>query len=203
MNEILEAVDEHTPRIEWRGRTRFRSCEWGYGARMSRSLLEDAFAHHVWATLRLIDSCLALSPEQLGTAVPGTYGAVLDTMRHLVGGDFFYLFVASGERTTLIDESHMDLPELRTAIEGQGAAWSRLLRDDLDPDVVLEEVDIDDGYRKQAPMGIRLAQALHHGTDHRSQICTVLTTFGVEPPAIDVWDFGLEDGRVVEIPPTA
>ena len=38
-------------------------------------------------------------------------------------------------------------------------------------------------------MGIRLAQALHHGTDHRSQICTALTTLGVEPPEIDVWAF--------------
>jgi uncharacterized damage-inducible protein DinB len=50
-------------------------------------------------------------------------------------------------------------------------------------------------------MGIRLAQALHHGTDHRSQICTALTTLGVEPPAIDVWDFGVQDGRVTEVLP--
>jgi uncharacterized damage-inducible protein DinB len=39
---------------------------------------------------------------------------------------------------------------------------------------------------------------LHHGTDHRSQVCTALTTLGVEPPAIDVWDYGVEAGRVVE-----
>ena len=38
-------------------------------------------------------------------------------------------------------------------------------------------------------MGIRLAQAIHHGTDHRSQVCTALTTLGIEPPAIDVWDY--------------
>jgi uncharacterized damage-inducible protein DinB len=52
-------------------------------------------------------------------------------------------------------------------------------------------------------VGIRLAQALHHGTDHRSQICTALSTLGVEPPAIDVWDFCEQDGRLVEIPPTS
>ena len=46
------------------------------------------------------------------------------------------------------------------------------------------------------------SQALHHGTDHRSQICTALTTLGMEPPLIDVWDFGAEVGRVTEIPPT-
>ena len=59
----------------------------------------------------------------------------------------------------------------------------------------------DDGSEVRAPMSIRLAQVLHHGTDHRSQICTALTTLGVAPPDIDAWDFGLQDGRVVEIPP--
>ncbi|MBI4260716.1 MAG: hypothetical protein HY658_09140 [Actinobacteria bacterium] len=169
---------------------------------MTGSLLGDAFAHHVWATLRLIDVCLALSPERLGTAAPGTYGSILETMRHLVGADCYYLFVTSGERTTLIDEDHMDLPELRAAMEESGVAWSRLLGEELDPDAVLVRRR-DDGSETHAPLGIRLAQALHHGTDHRSQICTALTMLGVEPPAIDVWDFGEQDGRVVEVPPTS
>ena len=164
--------------------------------------MADAFAHHVWATLRVIDECLALSHEQLATAVPGTYGSILDTMRHTVGADSSYLFVLSGGLTPLIDEDQMDLPELRAVIEGHGAAWSGVLRDDLDPDAVLER-HRDDGSETHAPLSIRLAQALHHGTDHRSQICTALTTLGIEPPAIDVWDFGVQDGRVVEIPPTA
>jgi uncharacterized damage-inducible protein DinB len=54
---------------------------------MSSSLFGDAVAHHVWATLRVIDVCLDLSPEQLETAVPGTYGSILDAMRHTVGAD--------------------------------------------------------------------------------------------------------------------
>ena len=169
---------------------------------MSRPLLGDAFAHHVWATLRLIDACLALSPDQLGTAVPGTYGSILETVRHLVGADSWYLFTMTGERTFLIDEDRTDLPELRAAMEGHGAAWSRVLAEDPDPDALVMGRS-DDGSEIYAPVGIRLAQALHHGTDHRSQICTALTTLGVEPPSIDVWDFGLQDGRVVEVPPTS
>jgi uncharacterized damage-inducible protein DinB len=169
---------------------------------MRRSLLEDAFAHHVWATLRLIDACSVLSPQQLGIAVPGTYGSILETQRHLVGADSSYLFVTSGERTPRIDEDHMDLQELRAAMEGHGAAWSQLLSGDLDTDTVLLRRR-DDGSEVHAPLGIRLAQALHHGTDHRSQICTALTTLGVKPPEIDVWDFGLQDARVIEIPPTS
>ena len=161
--------------------------------------MEDAFAHHVWATLRLVDACLALSPQQLEGTVPGTYGSILDTLRHLIGSDAWDLFVATGDCASLINEADMHLSELRAAMESHGPVWSRLLAQDLDPDAVLDEVDEDDGYERHLAMSIQLAQALHHGTDHRSQICTALTVLDVEPPAIDVLDFGLQEGRVVEI----
>ena len=169
---------------------------------MTRSLLADAFAHHVWATLRLIDSCLALSPEQLATGVPGTYGSILETMRHTVGADASYLSVMSAGRFHGIDEDRMDLGELRSVMEANATAWSWLLAQDPDPDVVVAR-HRDDGSESKAPVGIRLAQALHHGTDHRSQICTALTTLAVEPPAIDVWDFAAQDGRLVDVPPAS
>lgn len=60
----------------------------------------------------------------------------------------------------------------------------------------------DDGSESGAPLGVRLAQALHHGTDHRSQICTMLTVLGVTPPEIDVWDYAWSDGRLTETEPT-
>ena len=164
--------------------------------------MEDAFGHHEWATLRLIDACLELRPDQLATTVPGTYGSILDTMRHLVGADSRYLFVLTGGITPIIDEDHMGLPELRAAMEAFGAAWLGLVAQDLDPEEVLMRRR-DDGSETHAPVGIRLAQALHHGTDHRSQICTALTTLGVEPPDIDVWAFAQRDGRLIEVPPSS
>jgi len=165
--------------------------------------MEDAFAHHVWATLRLVDTCLALNPPQLDTAVPGTYGSIFDTLRHFIGSDAWDLFVATSDRASLIDEDEMDLSELRAAMESHGPAWSRLLAQDLDPDAVLDEVDEVDGYERHIAMGIQLAQVLHHGSDHRSQVCTALTELGVEPPPIDVLDFGMQAGRVVEITPAS
>jgi len=96
----------------------------------------------------------------------------------------------------------MDLPTLRAAMDGHGAAWSQVLAEDPDPDALVVGLS-DDGAEVHSTKGIRFAQALHHGTDHRSQICTALTTLGVEPPSIDVWDFGEEVGRVVEVPPTS
>jgi uncharacterized damage-inducible protein DinB len=168
---------------------------------MSGSLLDEAFGHHVWATLRLIDTCLTLTPDQLDTPVPGTYGSILGTMRHLVGGDTYYLSHLTGDPAREIESQHLDLRELRAAMEADERTWMELLATDLHPDAVVKDVD-EAGYERDASMGIRLAQALHHGTDHRSQICTALTTLGVEPPGIDVWVFGSQMGRVVDIPPT-
>ena len=168
---------------------------------MSRTHLADAFAHHVWATLRVIDACLPLSPEQLAAQAEGTYGSILDTLRHLVGADASYLSVLSNGSIAPIDEEAMDLPELRAAMESHGPAWASLVAQDLDPDEVLVR-HRDDGSESRAPRGIRIAQVIHHGTDHRSQVCTILTTLGIEPPLIDVWDFADQDGRLVETAPS-
>jgi uncharacterized damage-inducible protein DinB len=166
---------------------------------MNGSMLEDAFGHHVWATLTLIDTCLGLTPEQLQAELPGIYGPILPTMRHLVGADISYLWVVSGGAVPEIDEEQMGLAELRAAMEAGGRGWMSFLAGDLDPAATVVR-HRDDGTDSSAPLGIRLAQALHHGTDHRSQICTALTNLGVQPPEIDAWDFARRDGRLSVTP---
>ena len=105
---------------------------------MNGSLLADAFGHHVWATLRLIDTCLALNPEQLETGVPGTYGSILETMRHLVGADASYLFVPDGRtRSGRSTRSRWTCAELRTVMERNGAAWPRSWHGTSYPDAVV------------------------------------------------------------------
>ena len=168
---------------------------------MSTSLLEHALAHHVWATLKLIDACLELSSEQLQTAVPGTYGTILNTFQHLVAADASYLSVMMGHGGVDIGEG-LDLPALRAQMERDAAAWPEWLAQDLDPGAILVR-HRDDGSESRAPLGIRLAQVLHHGTDHRSQICTALTTLGIQPPEIDVWDYASHVGLLSETEPAA
>ena len=166
---------------------------------MPQPLLADALGHHVWATIRVLDVCATLDDEQLGTIVPGTYGSIIDTLRHLVGGDLFYLDVLTGRDPEPFDEPVSTIPQLRDVMTAQDAAWQRVIGGGLDPATDVVEYE-DSGYETHAPLGIRLAQALHHGTDHRSQVCTALTTLGVEPPLIDLWDFGALDGRVITRP---
>jgi len=160
-----------------------------------RTTLDDALAHHVWATLRVLDACMGLSPEQLETNVPGTYGSIMETLRHLVGSDASYLWVLTGGQRAEIDAERMDLAGLRAESERHAGAWSELLASDPDPeaDVVRHR---DDGSQSHASMGLRLAQVIHHGTDHRSQVATALTGLGIESPEIDVWAYAEEQGRI-------
>jgi uncharacterized damage-inducible protein DinB len=169
---------------------------------MSRPILSDAFGHHVWASLRVIDACLPLTSEQLAGPVPGTYGSIIDTVRHLVGADCWYLVLLSEGKVAGIDEDSMDLPALRAAMAANDAAWSEVIARGLDPDLDVVESG-DDGSEFHAPLGIRLSQAIHHGTDHRSQVCTALTNLGITPPDIDVWAYADAGGRLVDVPATA
>lgn len=169
---------------------------------MPSPLLADAFGHHVWATIRVLDACAALDDAQLATTVPGTYGSILDTLRHIVGADVFYLNVLRGGEPEAFTKAASDVPALRAVMEAHDAAWQRQIAGDLDPTTVVIEYE-DSGYETHAPLGIRLAQALYHGSDHRSQVCTALTTLGIEPPAIEVWDYAALDRRVFTIESTA
>jgi uncharacterized damage-inducible protein DinB len=169
---------------------------------MPQSLMADAFAHHVWATERVLEACAGLTDEQLATTVPGTYGTILDTLRHTVGADRSYLYVIGSGRHERVEEDTMDLAQLQGEWATHGAAWTEILDKPPDPDEQLVR-HRDDGSSTRAPTGLRLAQALHHGTDHRSQIATALTQLGIEPPDIDLWAYGEVHGRVAETLPTS
>ena len=160
---------------------------------MTRSALADAFGHHVWATQRLIETCEPLSAEQLATPIAGTYGSIIDTLRHLVAADRSYLTLLSDELAD-VDEASLNLPAMRDVMAENDPVWQAVVAEpDVEDDVVRHR---DDGSESHAPLGIRLAQVIHHGTDHRSQVCTGLTGLGITPPDIDVWDYGRTDGRV-------
>jgi uncharacterized damage-inducible protein DinB len=164
---------------------------------MTTSLLHEAFAHHIWATERIIDACQALTSEQLKTPFAGTFGSIIGTLRHLVASDSWYLSFFCDHATAIDEEAEISLAELRLVITSNGSAWMQLLPVEIDPDA--DVVERGDGLEFHAPVGLRLAQAVQHGTDHRSQVCTALTNLGVTPPEIDLWSFGEATGRTRDV----
>ena len=167
---------------------------------MNGQILVDAFDHHVWATTTLIDACLALPPEQLGTSAAGTYGSLRDTIRHLVDSDATYLSAFEGTRGSGLDADLMSVADWRAEMAGHRARWRAALDREFEPTEMIVRHRVN-GSQSHAPAGIRFAQALVHGADHRSHIATILTTLGVEPPDVDAWAFGQSQGRIHEVPP--
>lgn len=155
---------------------------------MPRPILADAFDHQTWANLRVIDACAALDDAQLAATLPGTYGSIIDTLRHLAGADVWYLTMLATGRVEEVAQETLDLAAIRAIVVANHLVWVDVIAGADDPD--LDVVEDGDGWRFHAPLGLRLAQALLHGADHRSQICTALTSLGIEPPLIDLWDWG-------------
>ena len=155
----------------------------------------DAIEHHLWANDRVFDACDALSREQLVQTVPGTYGPIIATLAHLVATDGWYLSFFLDFENPLGEEPDpsITIDELRAANAANGDRWRQVLASEPDPE--RDVVEEGDGWRFHAPVAFRYAQTAHHGTDHRSQVCTGLTALGIEPPNIDVWAYGEATGR--------
>ena len=164
-----------------------------------RHPLLDPFQHHVWATVRLIEHCRGVDEAALtGVSVPGTYGSAMDTLRHVLGSEAGYRFRLTGAWPDWPwpARGSATLEELESSAHESGRFWGGYLEGDPDPDELLPLTGPDD-VRYRLPVGVLLTQVLNHGTEHRSQVCTVLTAAGVRPPVIDGWVYGKQSGRTV------
>ncbi len=166
------------------------------------SPLEDAFAHAAWAMDRLYEACQALSPEHLASPVPGTGKSILETLRHLAGSESFELFVCLEDWPAYESADDLDLEALRALAANNAEGWMRLVSGELNSQAIKREVDPDDGYTRDAPLGLRIVAALEHGYDHRAQLCTALSLLGLQPPDLTVWRYGTDTRQMTEAYPT-
>ena len=56
----------------------------------------------------------------------------------------------------------------------------------------------DERRKKDLELWVPLAQFSHHGSDHRSQIGTILTLNGLEAPELDVWAYAAAEGAIAD-----
>ena len=162
------------------------------------ALLIEAFRYNKWANLHLLDVCAKLSDEQLQLTAPGTYGTVAATLLHLISAEQRYLRRLS--RTTPdINERDPNPPSvavLRAHAVRSGdqliAAASRITPEDT----IDEERD---GDLMRLHLGVVLVQAMHHGNDHRTHVCTILGQHDIPYGDMDVWAYGQATGGIVPI----
>ena len=46
--------------------------------------LHDPVRHNAWATAQILEFCRVLDAQTLNATVPGTYGTIIATLRHLI-----------------------------------------------------------------------------------------------------------------------
>ena len=137
--------------------------------------MRDLARHNAWATDQVLACCRGLDEPTLNATVPGTYGTISATLRHLLRAEASYLYRLTGawpEHPWPGDEA-VGLGVLAARASTLASVWERFI-----------------------------AQAFHHASEHRAQICTILGALGHEPPDVSAWGYAEATGRMTLKPAT-
>jgi len=168
--------------FEAEGSARFQDEESARAPRRD-SVLRRGFGHHGWATEALMARCTELSADELQLTAPGTFGSILDTLDHMVSSNRSYLsrLQGTGRRPRLNAGA---VEPLRDHFHSTSEGWYAFL--DAKPDFD-DEIEMQDGTK--VPAWVIVAQALHHGNDHRTHIGTVLMHHQLSAPNLAPWAY--------------
>ena len=145
------------------------------------------FGHNLWANLRLLERCAALTPEQLAAATLGGYGSIHDTLQHIVEGEQLYFsIVSTGLRGSRPKDAPATLAAMAQSARTTGAGLIEWAPRVQPGDTYPEEWD---GALLAVPKSMMLTQAINHATEHRAQIMATLTQLGIQPPELDGWSY--------------
>ena len=154
-----------------------------------REILSEAFKHHLWANVNLLEVCERLPDQALDADATGTYGTIRDTLVHLFAAEERYLTAMTGRggsEDPLKEGTFPGMSELRRRALATGEELIGLAENLASNEIIRGERD---GRQYEIPISIFFAQAINHGTDHRAHVCTALTQQGMGPPNLDVWTY--------------
>jgi uncharacterized damage-inducible protein DinB len=141
--------------------------------------------------------CAQLPEEQLQLSAPGTYGTVAATLLHLFAAEQRYLRRLAGTKPHINErEPAPSIAVLREHAVRSGDQLIEAARRIKPDDSIDEERD---GTRMKLHLGVVLVQAMHHGNDHRTHICTILGAHNIPYGDMDVWSYGESIGAIVPI----
>jgi uncharacterized damage-inducible protein DinB len=152
-------------------------------------LFLDLYKHHIWANQRILETCEPLPDTVLDADAKGTYGTVRETLVHLFASEGRYLQQMSrrGEPQDPLKEG--TFPGF-AVLKQRGQASGEELLTMAALMTANETIPVDYGGQKyDIAISVFFAQAINHGTEHRSHINTILTQQGIEAPNLDVWEY--------------
>jgi uncharacterized damage-inducible protein DinB len=148
-------------------------------------LIEDIYRQNEWATLRLIEVCRELKDEQLDATAPGAYGTIRSTLTHLVGAEARNVRRLGATPAREIPSRGAVWPgfeELEEVVRSSANGLIERARAVGGSTIVVQEAP---NVRVEIEANVILIQAINHSTEHRSQICTILTVLGALPSTND------------------
>jgi len=153
-------------------------------------VLRSMFDYHFWATETLIDHLGGVPGGRLDASVPGTYGSMIDTLTHMIDADSRYLLRLRDPSPPLADDRvGVPLEQLRSEMPGHREKWGLALTE-LEAGSLHAAIRNREDYPDTDPAeAMLLLQAIHHGNDHRTQICSTLGALGLDLPEMDGWDY--------------
>jgi uncharacterized damage-inducible protein DinB len=142
----------------------------------------------------MIELCRSLTDEQLDATAVGTFGSIRSTLQHVVGAEGGYAFRLGGlpVRPLKGDDPWPGFDRLTEIVRQTTAAFIAAAGSVTDTPI---RVGSDDEPYDVEPAVI-LVQAFNHSTEHRSQICTILTELGIAAPELSGWEWGAAADRM-------
>lgn len=146
--------------------------------------LENLYAYNAWANAQVFAVCRVVDEQWLEEQAPGTYGTILDTLRHLVEVEDVYARMLSGGSMENVEtrEDH-DLGWLADWVARLGQQYAEMVagagESFYDEDLNVPWFDFHltkhDG----------LLQVLSHSAQHRAQVLSMLGARGLKVPDLD------------------
>jgi len=167
--------------------------------------LVEFIRYNTWANLQVLATCASLSEDQLAAPVPGAYGSVRDTFRHMLRAEADYIGRITGAppEPSFNWDDKPSLAEQSAFAAQTGAAFLDVVQRVPPTQNVHEE---ENGFTMDY-LAIQLyMQVINHGIEHRTNITTFLAGQGVQVPEIDNWGymwahtdrFRVKEGKVAE-----
>jgi uncharacterized damage-inducible protein DinB len=163
---------------------------------MSENFLVKLFEHNNWANLQIIQACSALSEEQLDAEPQSvTKGTIRRTLVHLVSSQQSYLKTLTLPLEERLQSITVEYAELQESARISGEGLLTLSRGEKKP--LSSRLQTRDGFYTE-PWVVML-QVINHASEHREQICSMLSALGITPPDLDGWAYGEATNALIPI----
>jgi uncharacterized damage-inducible protein DinB len=138
-------------------------------------------AYTEWASRRILNAVLALTPEQRERDLSSSHHGVSGTLQHILGADRAWIHRVLGTSADGSSEPiEVEWPRIWKRWSDVAAGW-------IDSDLE-REIDYKDmrGNAHRSRLVEIVMHVVNHATLHRGQIMTMLRQLGVPPPPTDL-----------------